>query len=424
MTQEVAMEVSNGEPSAKLEGKYKALLVCWILGFGCLVSWNSILTIGDYYLDLFPKYHPSRVLTLVYQPFALGTMAILAYHESKIDTRKRNIAGYLLFFVSTLMLLVIDFATSGEGGVGPFVGICVIVGSFGVADAHAQGGMIGDLSFMCPEFMQSFVAGLAASGVMTSALRLVTKAAFDNANHGLRKGVQLFLAIATFMEFLCLLLYAFYFPKLPVVRYYRAKAAKEGSKTVSADLKAAGIQTPSEQLGDDSKPMDRLSTKELLIQNWDYLLDLYLVYVLTLSIFPGFISEDTGTHQLGSWYILVLIAAYNASDLVGRYVPLIECIKIKSRTWLSIAILSRFLLVPVFYFTAKYGDQGWMIALTSFLGLTNGYFTVCVMTLAPKGYKGPEQNALGNLLVLFLLAGIFTGVVLDWMWLIGKKNAF
>jgi len=34
--------------------------------------------------------------------------------------------------------------------------------------------------------------------------------------------------------------------------------------------------------------------------------------------------------------------------------------------------------------------------------------------------QGPEQNALGNLLVLFLLAGIFVGAVSDWLWLIGK----
>ena len=51
-----------------------------------------------------------------------------------------------------------------------------------------------------------------------------------------------------------------------------------------------------------------------------------------------------------------------------------------------IAILARYLLVPAFYFTAKYADQGWMIALTSFLGITNGYLTVCVMTVAPRGY--------------------------------------
>lgn len=36
--------------------------------------------------------------------------------------------------------------------------------------------------------MQSFFAGLAASGTATSALRMVTKAAFENSRDGLRKG--------------------------------------------------------------------------------------------------------------------------------------------------------------------------------------------------------------------------------------------
>ncbi|RYR22093.1 hypothetical protein Ahy_B03g067385 isoform F [Arachis hypogaea] len=111
---------------------------------------------------------------------------------------------------------------------------------------------------------------------------------------------------------------------------------------------------------------------------------------------------------------------YNACDLIGRYIPLVKCIKMESRKLLTTTIVSRILLIPAFYFTAKYGDQGWMMLLTSFLGLSNGYLTVCVLTSAPKGYKGPEQNALGNILVSFLLAGIFAGVTLDWLWLIGK----
>lgn len=45
----------------------------------------------------------------------------------------------------------------------------------------------------------------------------------------------------------------------------------------------------------------RLSLKELFFQNIDYALDLYLIYVLTLSIFPGFLYENTGSHQLGAW---------------------------------------------------------------------------------------------------------------------------
>ncbi|KAF5956194.1 hypothetical protein HYC85_009050 [Camellia sinensis] len=86
------------------------MVVCWILGLGCLISWSSMLTIGDYYYDQFPRYHPARVPTLVYQPFALGTTAILAHNESKVDTRRRNLTGYILFFISSLALLVVSTA--------------------------------------------------------------------------------------------------------------------------------------------------------------------------------------------------------------------------------------------------------------------------------------------------------------------------
>ncbi|KAM7271712.1 hypothetical protein ACFE04_030926 [Oxalis oulophora] len=405
----------------RLEGKNTAIFVCWLLGNGCLFSWNSMLTIVDYYTYLFPHYHPSRVLTLVYQPFALGTLILLTYNEAKLNTRKRNITGYCLFFVAALLVLVIDLATKGKGGLGTFIGICALSGAFGVADAHVQGGMVGDLSFMQPEFLQSFFAGLAASGALTSGLRLITKAAFENSQDGLRKGAILFFAISCFFEFLCVLLYAFVFPKLPIVKYYRSKAASEGSKTVSADLAAVGIQRGSLSHDETNpKEMERLGNKDLLFQNIDYAVNLFFIYALTLSIFPGFLSEDTGKHGLGEWYALVLVAMYNVWDLIGRYVPLLKFLKMESRKGLTIAILCRFLLVPAFYFTAKYGDQGYMIFLTSFLGLSNGYFTVCIMTSAPKGYKGPEQNALGNLLVCFLVAGIFAGVMLDWLWLIGK----
>ncbi|XP_071714839.1 equilibrative nucleotide transporter 3-like [Rutidosis leptorrhynchoides] len=402
----------------KLQGKKTAMFVCWLLGIGCLFPWNSMLTIEDYYVNLFRDYHPSRVLTLVYQPFAFIALAVLTYYEAKVNTRNRNLSGYILFFVGTVAVLVLDLATDGRGGMGTFVGLCVISAAFGLADANVQGGMVGDLSYMLPEFIQSFLAGLSASGAITSGLRLFTKGMFDSSQNGLRKGAILFFAICTVYELLCVVLYAFVFPKLPIMKYYRSKAVSEGCKTVSANLVAGDIHN--EKGGIDSNNPERLTINQLLTENADYALDMFLIYLLSLSIFPGFLSEDTGKHNLGSWYTIVLIAMYNVWDLVGRYVPLINCLKLESRKGLVIAVLSRFLLIPSFYFTAKYADQGWMIFLTSFLGLSNGYLTVCVLTSAPKGYKGPEQNALGNILVLFQTGGIFAGVTSDWLWLIGK----
>uniref|UniRef100_A0A0D3GSB4 Equilibrative nucleoside transporter n=1 Tax=Oryza barthii TaxID=65489 RepID=A0A0D3GSB4_9ORYZ len=416
------MAYGKGEQRvATTQGKCWGIFICWLLGNGCLFGFNSMLTIEDYYTSLFPNYHPTRVVTLTYQPFVLGTTAIFTYHEAKVNTRLRNLAGYTLFFLSSFAAIILDVATSGRGGIAPFVGVCIIAAAFGVADGHVQGGMTGDLSLMCPEFIQSFFAGLAASGMITSALRLITKAAFENSRDGLRKGAMLFSSISCFFELLCVLLYAFIFPKLPIVKFYRSKAASEGSLTVAADLAAGGIQNRANSLSEeDPSCVERLSTKQLLLQNTDYALDLFLIYLLTLSIFPGFLAENTGSHSLGSWYALVLIASYNVWDLIGRYIPLIEQVKLRSRKVILIAVVSRFLLIPAFYYTAKYSDQGWMIMLTSFLGLSNGYLTVCILTEAPKGYKGPEQNALGNLLVLSLLGGIFCGAILDWLWLIGK----
>jgi equilibrative nucleoside transporter 1/2/3 len=57
----------------------------------------------------------------------------------------------------------------------------------------------------------------------------------------------LFFAISTLFELVCIILYANYFPKLSIVKYYRSKAASEASKTVSADLAAAGIQNETNQ---------------------------------------------------------------------------------------------------------------------------------------------------------------------------------
>ncbi|KAK9057991.1 hypothetical protein SSX86_022831 [Deinandra increscens subsp. villosa] len=396
--------------------------MCWIFGLGTLLSWNIVSTIGDYLYELFPDYHPARVLTLVYLPFSLATIAIFSYNESRIDTRKRNITGYVLFFISNFSIAVLDLATSGYGGMGKYVGVCFLVAVSGVADAHVQGGMIGDLALMCPELIQSFLAGLAASGALTSILRLITKAAFENIEHGLRKGALVFLTISTVFEFLCILLYVFFFPNLPIVKYYRAKAAREGSKTVVSDLNAVGVLLESNQQSENNvnNHQERFNNKQLVSQNIDYLMDLFLVCGVTLSIFPGFLYENTGSHKLGSWYPIVLVTTYNVSNLISRYVPVIQCLKIESRKGLVMFVLSRFLLVPAFYFTARYGNEGWMIALVFVLGSTTGYPTVCVMTSAPRKYNGPEKNALGNLLVLSLQSGILFGVALDWLWMIGN----
>ncbi|XP_024521883.1 equilibrative nucleotide transporter 3 isoform X2 [Selaginella moellendorffii] len=392
-------------------------VICMLFGLGLLFPWNSIVTVMDYYLVVFPAYHPSRVLTLIYQASAFFTVAVLAYHEARVDTRFRVLLGFSLYFVSSLMVPIIDLASHGGGGLAPYTGLCALCMLFGLCDGLVQGGLVGDLSYMHPHLLQSFSAGAGASGAATSGLRLVTKACFASTKGGLRKGALVFFFLSTSFQLLCLLLYAVVFPKLETIKNYRKAAALEGATTVGADLAAAGIHVDKDA---EECPTTRLSNFQLLTQNLDYAFDAAAIFVLTLSIFPGFLAEDTGKHSLGSWYVVVLIAMYNFGDLTGRYLPLVPALKLKSRTQMLVAVIARYLFLPAFYLTAKFGDQGWMIMLCILLGLSNGHLTTSVLVAAPNGYKKPEQNALGNILVVFILAGVTVGVTLDWLWLIGK----
>ncbi|KAK2447164.1 equilibrative nucleotide transporter [Trifolium repens] len=371
--------------NVQLEGEFQAKVICFILGAGSLIPLNNMWTMGDYYYQVFPTFHPMRTFTIIYQPFALITTLILAHYESRINTRLRNLFGYSLFFAFSLLVVVLDLATSGKGGIGPFIGLCAVFGCFGITHAFVQGGVCGELSFMCPKFIQAFISGINASGVVACCLRLFTKYYFEKSDHGLRKGALLSLAISTLFELLSIIMYAIYFPRLSIVKYYRSKAALEGANTDLDDRTVADIKNIKANHEVASKK-ERLSHKKLFRQNIDYAFGVVMIYVLTLSIMPGFLYEDTGVHNLGTWYPLVLMTMYNIMDLAASYIPLIEFMKLESRK-----------------------------------GLSNGYLTVCVYTVVPKGYTGPEQNALGNLLALCLLSGVFAGVALGWLWQIGKS---
>ena len=74
--------------------------------------------------------------------------------------------------------------------------------------------------------------------------------------------------------------------------------------------------------------------------------------------------------------MLVLIATYNAGDLVGRCLPLARRLRLASRRRMTAAgaAAARFLLVPAFYLAARLGGgQGYTILLMAVLGFSNGY---------------------------------------------------
>ncbi|KAL8189613.1 hypothetical protein R6Q57_029179 [Mikania cordata] len=149
-------------------------------------------------------------------------------------------------------------------------------------------------------------------------------------------------------------------------------------------------------------------------------LGIFIIYTVTLSIFPGFLSENLESKLLKDWYPIMLVATYNIADFGGKSFTAIYILKsISKATW---GCLGRLMLYPLF--TACLHGPTWLrnevfvVFLTVILGFTNGYLTSVIMILVPKSVPPSEAEMTAVVMALFLVLGLVSGSVLGWFWVI------
>lgn len=60
------------------QGRTAAIVVCWFLGNGSLIAWNSMLTIVDYYVKVFPVWNSlNSFLAYIYAIFFFWVVIVL-----------------------------------------------------------------------------------------------------------------------------------------------------------------------------------------------------------------------------------------------------------------------------------------------------------------------------------------------------------
>lgn len=145
-----------------------------------------------------------------------------------------------------------------------------------------------------------------------------------------------------------------------------------------------------------------------------------IIYMVTMSIFPGYITEDVHSAFLGDWYPVLLIASYNCADLVGKMLTAVY--RAENQTFMVRACFGRLLFFPLFY-TVLHGPPLFrtetpVFVLTAALGLSNGYLTSLVMIVAPKNVSILESETAGIIMTIFLVGGLAIGSILGWLWII------
>ncbi|CAM8967387.1 unnamed protein product [Rhodiola kirilowii] len=134
----------------------------------------------------------------------------------------------------------------------------------------------------------------------------------------------------------------------------------------------------------------------------------------------GFLAENLKSKVLQDWYPVLLITAYNASDLLGKCLTAVYIVKsIKKATW---CCLARLVMYPLF--AACLHGPKWLraevpvVVLTFILGLTNGYLTSLIMILTPKTVPNSEAEVAALVMAVSLAVGLLTGSAVGWIWII------
>ncbi|CAI0462547.1 unnamed protein product [Linum tenue] len=334
-------------------------------------------------------------------------LAVIVFYAHKSDAYIRINAGLILFVVVLLVPPVLD-TTYIKGRVGLYDGFYVTVGALaltGLADALAQGGLIGAAGELPERYTQAVIAGTAGSGVLVSFLRVFTKAVYSQDPTGIRNSANLYFIVGIAVMGICIVFYNVAH-RLPIMQYY-------------ADLKVQAVN-----MERDKGSMTGAQWRSSLLGTVGSIkwhgVGIVLIYAVTLAIFPGYITEDVKSEAMKDWYPILLITCFNVFDLVGKSMTALYMLQ----NW-KVAVgacFARLLFFPLFL-GCLHGPEFFrtevpVSVLTCLLGLTNGYLTSVLMILAPKSVPFHQSETAGIVSVLFLTLGLAIGSIIAWFWVV------
>ncbi|CAI5514671.1 unnamed protein product [Closterium sp. Naga37s-1] len=166
----------------------------------------------------------------------------------------------------------------------------------------------------------------------------------------------------------------------------------------------------------DSAPSIYRQQWEVMQQIWPYAVSLSIVYIVTLSIFPGFIAE-LQSDALGSWYPILLIGMYNVFDFFGKMAPVVFLVTdLKVLVALVLARGGFYVLYPLCVWWGPLWARHEVIiaAVTGAFGFSNGLLTSLLMMAAPNQVPRDRAESAGMVMVVFLVVGLFIGSLLSW----------
>ncbi|KAG7205436.1 hypothetical protein KM043_007428 [Ampulex compressa] len=161
-----------------------------------------------------------------------------------------------------------------------------------------------------------------------------------------------------------------------------------------------------------------LARREVAKFIFPYMTSIGVAYFVTLCLYPGIVSEIISC-KFDSWMPVILMTAFNTSDLLGKVLTSIPYEW--KRTQLLYFSSARVILIPLFLLCAIprgapiLSGEGYPLLFSWLLGLTNGIVGSVPMIQAPSKVPEEHRELAGNIMTLSYTTGLTLGSILAYM---------
>lgn len=325
-----------GEPNKPVRKERTIeILLCLLIGIGPLLPWNAFITAADFFTHVFDTFPFMFVVGIFYNFASCTLLLLIMFFSSKFGTFvQRLIVGFILDIVA--LILVPIFANFVDPDVS--VWLCLLCAAVtGAATAITFSAAIGMSSLFGGRSVTASMTGNGVSGLIVAVIRVATKASLPANDHGYSLSGIIYFVVAGVFVIVCMGA-VLYLNSLPTSQAL-FKAAASGSSnsnsteknsTVTDENESAAAAETVRLLTDDnnanvvvidqsvtqgslkSLPADsgdeyvsntvvqKATVPVVLKKIWLQALTIYMVFFVTLSLFPGvvtIIKPDTGSSK-------------------------------------------------------------------------------------------------------------------------------
>jgi len=403
-------------------------LIFVLHGVGVLMAWNMFITAKAYFVDfklrdisvnstrdtdektvLEYKSNFLSYLGLAAQIPNVLCNAINLFSQSKSGNMTVRVTAMILVECAVCLLTLTLALTDTSAWQGTFFYLTMLsVVIMNMASGVYQSAVYGVAAKLPMSYSNAVVLGSNISGTLVSIVDIVSHAIAPDARTS---------ALYYFVGTLGILIACFAsFHVLPLNKFYR-HFDQSASRNHEYD------DEEGESVINQVSFYKRLQDYWIIFkQIWPQCLNVFMVFFVTLSIFPAVHSSVASSGQLASlgdyFTPVTCFLLFNATAMIGNLIP--NWFIFPGPKHLYIPVFGRLLFIPFFLLcNYKPNERTWPVWFNndyvyvggaSLLGLTSGYFSSLSMMYAPRGVE-PHQAGLAAMMAsFFLMFGLFVGI--------------